>query len=372
MRIAIRVDSSRVIGSGHLMRCLTLANKLRERNAEVLFVSRLHPGNMVPFTEREGFRVRSLPGVNCIDDLEASGNDNDQENSLGVGWEEDAAQTLVKLGEIAPVDWLVVDHYSLDARWERAIRQVAKRIMVIDDLADRSHDCDILLDQNYHDETRDRYAGLVPAGSRMFLGPRYSLLRSEFLEARKSPRVRDGHVRRIVVFFGGCDASNETAKTLAAIKSLGRQDIDVDVIVGKENPQKETIEELCGTDPGLHYHCQVDDMARRLRDSDLAIGAGGTSTWERCYLGVPSITVVVAENQAATTAAVARSGATLNLGDSETVAVSDIRRALEGLLSDPAALRDMGGKARALMGNGNHDGPEEIVRVLLGDENAAS
>jgi len=371
MKIAIRVDSSRIIGSGHLMRCLTLAKKLRERNAEVIFVSRLHPGNMVPFTEREGFRVRSLPGVNCIDDLEASGNDNDQENSLGVGWEEDAAQTLVKLGEIAPVDWLVVDHYSLDARWERAIRQVAKRIMVIDDLADRSHDCDILLDQNYHDETRDRYAGLVPAGSQMFLGPRYSLLRSEFIRVRTPPRFRDGHVRRMLVFFGGSDACNETAKTIAAIKSLDRHDIEVDVIVGKGNINKETIEELCSTDSRFHYHCQVDDMARRIQDADLAIGAGGTSTWERCYLGVPSVTVVVAENQAATTAAVSRFGATINLGDSKTVTESDIRRTLEGLLSDPAALMDMGGKARALMGDGIHDGADEIARVLLGNGNAA-
>ena len=112
-------------------------------------------------------------------------------------------------------------------------------------------------------------------------------------------------------------------------------------------------------------------MARRIQDADLAIGAGGTSTWERCYLGVPSVTVVVAENQAATTAAVSRFGATINLGDSKTVTESDIRRTLEGLLSDPAALMDMGGKARALMGDGIHDGADEIARVLLGNGNAA-
>ena len=370
MIIAIRVDSSRVLGSGHLMRCLTLAHKLRERNAEVIFVSRLHPGNMVPFTEKEGFQVRSLPGVECMAAPEPSWND--REYPFGVGWNADAAQTAVELGEIAPVDWLVVDHYSLDARWEREIRQVAKRVMVIDDLADRSHDCDVLLDQNYHDETRDRYARLVPAGTRIFLGPRYSLLRSEFIRVQKSPRFRDGRVRRILVFFGGCDAGNETAKAIAAIKSLGRHDIDVDVIVGNENPNKETVEESCSTDSRFHYHCQVDDMASRMRDADLAIGAGGTSTWERCYLGVPSITVVVAQNQAETTAAVARGGATVNLGDCRSVTVSDIHRTLEGLLSDPSALRAMAVRARALMGHGIHDGPDEIVRVMLGDGNAAA
>ena len=164
------------------------------------------------------------------------------------------SQTLEAIGQIGTPDWLIVDHYALDARWERLQRQPVPRILAIDDLADRPHDCDILLDQNFVQDPETRYQRHVPAASQQLLGPRYALLRREFSEQRKSLTGRSGEVRRITVCYGGSDPSNETARALAAIKGLGRKSLAVDVVVGASNPNAELISELCLELPHAQLH----------------------------------------------------------------------------------------------------------------------
>ena len=223
--LVIRVDSSTRIGSGHLMRCRTLAEELKERGADVHFVCRRHSGNLNELL-RDTFSVYELPSPS-IDTHNVA--DDDYAAWLGIIQEEDAADTIATLQGWRP-DWLVVDHYSLDKRWETALRPYVRRIMVIDDLANRTHDCDLLLDQNFYLGMENRYNNLVPSHCQLLLGPKYALLRPEFRKARKTLRIRDGKVQRIFVFFGGTDPTNETTKVIQALKTLELEFI-VDVVL---------------------------------------------------------------------------------------------------------------------------------------------
>ncbi|MFH1884106.1 MAG: UDP-2,4-diacetamido-2,4,6-trideoxy-beta-L-altropyranose hydrolase, partial [Planctomycetota bacterium] len=226
----IRADASGQIGTGHVMRCLTLADELRGRGAEVIFVCREFAGNLCGYIEEKGYIVHRLPVSN---DQEHDFESNLKHASwLGADWQTDARQVEEVFKDLdTHLDWLVVDHYALDEKWEGYLRPYVKKIMVIDDLADRAHDCDLLMDQNFHENLESRYDGLVPPGCIKLLGPKYAALRPEFREVRKNLRKRDGHVKRIMIFFGGSDPTNETAKTLEAMYMLNRPDVAVDVVV---------------------------------------------------------------------------------------------------------------------------------------------
>lgn len=353
MDVYIRVDASVVIGAGHVMRCLTLADQLRRRGAQVSFLCREFPGNLCNLIVAKGYRVWRLP---FSPDTAVTA---EQNTWLGADWRQDAQEVRALLAR-HPVDWLVVDHYAIDRRWEVAVRDVARRIMVIDDLANRVHDCDILLDQNLFRDMEKRYDGLVPERCRRLLGPRYALLRPEFWVVRRHVAPRDGIVRRLLVFFGGSDPTNETAKALAAIKILGRPDLSVDVVTGTINPRQDEIKRLCAALPGVNFHCQVADMATLMARSDLALGAGGTATWERCCLGLPALTVVVAANQAEVTAALTEVGAVYNLGWHEQVTPQGVADALTQVMAAPALLRHMSRQAFAVMSGGG----EEVADIM--------
>lgn len=214
---------------------------------------------------------------------------------LGVAQATDANDCLVALQGVA-WDWVVVDHYALDWRWESALRPVAGRLLVLDDLADRRHDCDLLLDQNFYCDMSSRYAGKVPNECQLLLGPRFALLRDEFLQLRQHCVARGKTVQRVLVFFGGVDAQNYTQKALAALASVRRAALQVDVVVGAQHPQRASIEALC-LQEGYRCHVQTTRMAELMAKADLAIGAGGTATWERCCLGLPTLAASTAANQ---------------------------------------------------------------------------
>lgn len=323
------------------MRCLTLAGMLREKGAEVTFVSREQPGHLAEHVRRMGHRVHLLPPA----EQPASG-------WLGVSWEQDADETRQVL-PAEGIEWLVVDHYGLDQRWEAALHPSARRLLVVDDLADRPHDCDLLLDQNLCAGMETRYQGLVPAGCRLLLGPRYALLRPEFREARKGLGPRSGHVSRILVFFGGADADNQTEKALDALAMLGTRDLAIDVVVGASNPHQARIGERCALLAGATLHVATPHMATLMAQADLAIGAGGTTTWERCYLGLPSLILTLADNQVPLVAAVAAQEAAWNLGPAEAVSAAAIRDQLVELLADPARVANAARRALDVMaGNG--------------------
>ncbi|MBO8158623.1 UDP-2,4-diacetamido-2,4,6-trideoxy-beta-L-altropyranose hydrolase [Thermosyntropha sp.] len=327
-KIIFRTDSAFIIGSGHLMRCLTLADELKQNGAEIKFISRDLPENLTEIAEKKGYKVYKLPYKNkkeiIIDDYSTW---------LGTDFREDAEETIKILEQESP-DWIIIDHYAIDIKWEQIVRPYVKKIMVIDDLANRQHDCDLLLDQNLVENMENRYNKLVPAHCKKLLGPSYALLRPEFREARKKLKKRDGTVRRILIFFGGSDPTNETEKALRAVLMLNRPDITVDVVVGKANPHKEKIKKLCAIHSNVNYYCQVNNMAELMAEADLAIGAGGATTWERCYMGLPSVVIDIAENQKIVTDYLSKSGFIIYLGISEEVDIYRIHEEIAKIIEN--------------------------------------
>lgn len=308
MSILFRVDASLIIGTGHVMRCLTLAKALAETGTQCRFVCREHPGNLIDFIRQQGFEVAALP---MPKDQQTIGDETEvlapaHSAWLGCDWATDAAQTKVGASGTT-IDWLVVDHYALDASWESAMRNAAKKIMVIDDLADRLHDCDILLDQNLYADMTRRYDAKVPNHCQLLLGPRYALLRDEFRQLHEQVNPRSGRVKRVLVFFGGVDLDNNTTRAIEALASVGGHNWHVDVVIGAHNPHREDVEAVAA-EKGFVCHVQTSRMAELMALADVSIGAGGTAIWERCCLGLPTLTVCVADNQDKQTADAASEG----------------------------------------------------------------
>ena len=364
MNVAIRCDASHVIGTGHVMRCLTLADQLRDKGADVKFICRDHSGNMNSYIEEHGYEVHRLPLNQAPDDSY----DDEYARWLVVSTEKDVQETVAWLREQkSTVDWVIVDHYGLDERWGRAVRPSVGHIMVIDDLANRAHDCDLLLDQGLYPHQPQRYPELVPLTCRVLLGPEYALLRREFIRVREGLRERDGVVRRILLFFGGVDPTNETAKAIEALKRLGRNDLLVDVVVGGGNQNHESIRRRCREQPGMSYHRNVDSMAEMMTRADLAVGGGGGTTWERCYLGLPSIALIIAENQRAMIEALATQGALISAGWHADLTVKDLTELITWVLERPRLLKEMGQSALRVMGDAgthsNHPAAETIMEL---------
>lgn len=333
MNIVIRTDASVKIGTGHVMRCLTLAKQLKRHGAKVMFVCREFEGNSISYIRDQGISVCSLPSIDT--------NESDL-HWVKEHWKLDSEETVAVINELDDdVDLLIVDHYGLDSRWESSVRNAAKNIMVIDDLADRMHDCDLLLDQNYYLNMEERYKGLVPVHCGQMLGPNYILLRDEFVQVASKPRVRTGEIKNILVFFGGTDPTGETIKTLKAIKELDIPEIRVNVVVGAANPRQQEVEQLCSEMPNTNYHCHVSNMAELMWEADLAIGAGGATTWERCFMGLPALVIVVADNQRVAAKAMARQGIIISLGDYIQVNPKDIKQKVLRLLKNPNILEEI-------------------------------
>lgn len=300
--IVFRTDASSQIGTGHFMRCLTLADALGQRGAEVCFISRGLPEHLQEMLVARDIRLLALKApTNTLgtDDLAHA-------SWLGVRQSDDAQATREALSGRS-CDWLIVDHYGLDVRWESAMRSTAKKIMVIDDIADRLHDCDFLLDQNFYMDSDRRYVGKIPAHCRLLLGPRYALLRSGFRRVREHVNVRVGPVKRMLVFFGGVDLDNYTGLALEALSNVCGGKLHIDVVIGAQNPHREHVELACKRH---HFECHVQTsrMDELMVAADVAIGAGGSALWERCCLGLPSMCIVTSDNQALQVSDVAREG----------------------------------------------------------------
>lgn len=317
--VIFRVDASVQIGSGHVMRCLTLAGQLHKHGARISFICRDLPGNLSEFVRAKGYAVYLLEmkdsSVESIHDEIAGRQQLQHADWLTVSQDEDAMQVRAILDALPDkIDLLVVDHYALDMEWEQQVSHCVNRILVIDDLADRSHVCQMLLDQNLYMNMTQRYLSLVPGHCKLFLGPQHALLREEFYEAKKILRSRDGSISNIFVFYGGSDPTNETLKALRAIQKTDLTGVSVHVVVGSSNPQKPVIEEYVSQMDQVRFYGHVDHISELMSEADLALGAGGSTTWERCMLGLPSLVTVVAENQREMTEAVATTGAITNLG----------------------------------------------------------
>lgn len=341
--IAFRADASIETGTGHVMRCAALAAALRERGAEILFVCRQLTEGLHDKLSDAGFAVRMLVGGGMFDA------------------ETDAEQSGAVLEEFGRPDWLIVDHYGLGASWERQLRPHAERIMVIDDLADRPHDCDLLLDQNHYSDAEDRYRSLVPAACRLLLGPRYAQLRPQFAETRGSRRRSDGVVRRVLICFGGADADNLTARALDAFLAARLSGVVADVVIGGANPHSTELASRYGSLPGIRLHHNVSDMASLMAQADLFLGAGGSMTWERSALGLPGLTIAVAPNQARLCEDLEAMGGGVHLGDPAGANAANIEESLRILAAHPRLLQSFGERLAALT---DGRGAARLARLL--------
>lgn len=360
MNIVIRADASTQIGTGHVMRCLTLASQLGADGAEVRFVCRAQAGHLISLIEESGFAVARLSDKSPMTADSAGA----VSNWLGVPWEQDAQETLGVMERFnASCDWLIVDHYCLDARWERTVRPRVGNLMVIDDLADRKHDCDLLLDTGLFDEGASRYRSLVGESCRQLTGPGYALLRREFRDCGRDSRKRDGSIRRLLVSFGGADSTGETVKVLTALGAPELRDLEIDVVVGRSNPRLDDLRQETASLPNGVVHVDARNMAALMRRADLAIGGGGTTTWERLYLGLPSMVVVQAENQIQQTESLARHECLFNLGWHHAVSAENIRTELVRLRREARRVRSMAERSLALPVG--ERGAEEVSRIMM-------
>jgi UDP-2,4-diacetamido-2,4,6-trideoxy-beta-L-altropyranose hydrolase len=343
MKIAIRVDASGQIGTGHFMRCLTMADAWKKQGSQIRFVSRHLPEemhNMLTTKEHEFALLENEQNGSTLDELTHA-------PWLGVSQAQDATDTIRALSD-QTWDWLIVDHYALDSRWESGLRQIAKMILAIDDIADRQHDCDLLLDQNLYGDMGIRYTDKVPKHCGMLLGPNYALLRDEFRKLREHIKPRNGSVKRILIFFGGVDAGNFTGRAIEALAVSDLGGIHVDVVIGAQHPCGEIIKAACAQ-RGYACHIQTTRMAELMASADLAIGAGGSASWERCCLGVPAILVALADNQINIAKALDAFGACIYIGTANEASVPIIRDAIVGLLSNQVRTMELSKVAYSLV-----------------------
>jgi UDP-2,4-diacetamido-2,4,6-trideoxy-beta-L-altropyranose hydrolase len=334
MRILFRTDASVEIGTGHVVRCAALAQRLRESGHEVEFVCRDWAGNLNGWLTTQGFRVTLPTG-------------------------KDAVATKAIIGA-RHFDWIVVDHYELGAEWEASLSSSITRIMAFDDIG-RTHDCDMLLDQNYANPVHALYQERVPHRCQLLLGPQFATIRPEFAKLRSVSCLRERtSLDRILIFMGGTDPENETVKALNGVALSGESNCDVDVVIGEGNPHRADVEAVITRLPSAQLHVQTSRMAELMAAADLAIGAGGSTTWERCVLGLPAMVTILAENQASSAEAVAASGAHQLLGWHQRIAAEDYAKALFAL--NPGTLRRMSEAAAAIC-DGN--GADRIVALLM-------
>jgi UDP-2,4-diacetamido-2,4,6-trideoxy-beta-L-altropyranose hydrolase len=329
-QILIRADASLSIGSGHVMRCRTLARELQRRGAEICFLCRRQQGDLITLLEQD-FHVWALPELPLLP-YEGLQERNLYGAWLGCSQDRDAADCLQVLEQagIRAAEWLVVDHYGLDAQWQAQLLDGLgqPKLLVIDDLADRAHLANLLLDQNFFGEaTEGRYQSLVPNECLQLLGPHYALLASEYAQLHPlvPPRTE---LRRVMVFFGGVDPDNLTGRTLEALSRSELADLAVDVVLGLQSPHRQAVAELVARRPNTTLHWPLPSLAGLIARSDLAIGAGGATTWERACLGLPSMVVTIADNQLPFAQALDQAGKVQLLGQAATVSTDQIRVAV--------------------------------------------
>lgn len=340
MQVLFRVDSSATIGLGHLMRCLTLAKALQAEGVTCQFICRPHAGHSAALVHQQGFELTLLP------ELKQTGTATKltgYQSWLGCTEQQDADDCLAAI--TGKYEWLIVDHYALAADFCSALRPHCHRILVIDDLANRSHQCDVLLDQNLLPDQQSRYQSLVPADCHLLLGPQFALLRDEFYQTNTVTR----QANHLLVFFGGSDPFGLTLKSAHAMARLTDLDLSADIVISAQHPNREQLITLCRELVNVQLHTQSNQMATLMQQAQLMLGAGGSTHWERCISALPALVATVADNQIPTTRYLHELGACHWLGPAESITQSQLEQSVYDWLKNPQKLIDMGLQAKKLM-----------------------
>lgn len=348
LQVTFRVDASIGSGIGHVMRCLTLAEGLQTEGATCRFICREHAGHLAAYIRQRGFEVTLLPlapqDTALVDPAPYAA-------WLGATWEEDASQTMAVLASIEKQDWLVVDHYALDSRWEGVVGANVGHVLVIDDLANRLHSANILLDQTVGRDPAD-YRALVNSDCELRCGVRHVLLRPDYDAWREASLTRrtQSALKNVLISLGGVDKDNYSQEALLGLRdSSVAEDLHICLVLGESSPwidmMRSMVEKMA---PTVELRVGVDNMPELLASCDLAIGAAGTSAWERCCLGVPTLMLTLADNQREIAARLAAAGAVRSL-DVGPGLRARLTKEVESLAANPDDLISMSRNAARLV-----------------------
>jgi len=319
------------------MRCLSLARALADRGADCLFLVNGEAAAVVP----------ALSGADC----------------RVVGPDPDAAVAGLRAAWPDGADAAVCDLYRWTAPEEQAFAAATRRLLVIDDLAAAPHRCDLLLNQNFG-AAASAYDGLVPPGCRRLVGLDYALLRPDFAALRPAALERrqgTGRPETILVSLGLTDVGGITGRVCAALATITGF-ARAEVVLGPAAPSIDRVRALADADPRFRCHVGLDDMAQAMLQADAAIGAMGSSSWERCCLGLPTLAVTLADNQRPTAQALAASGIVALAGDATALDDTALRDAIAAFLDDPDGLRRL---SRASAGLCDGLGAGRVAAALL-------
>jgi UDP-2,4-diacetamido-2,4,6-trideoxy-beta-L-altropyranose hydrolase len=359
MRVVIRTDASTSIGSGHVLRCLVLADALRFRGDEIIFVSRRLSGNLFNLINAKSY---DLIALNPPDHQTDNNSHDTYIENLGVSSLQDAKETIEFIRKLAvKVDLLIVDHYSLDFVWESRLREYVEKILVIDDLAINNHDADYLLNQDYLPNHNVLYKGLIPEHCKLFLGLKYAILDPAYKQGPK--RVsRSGNIRKILIFYGSSDLTNETDKALSVLKASDYQHIDVNAVIGFTNQHRDLLERNYSDTNHIRLIGSLSNLSAIMAESDLYVGAGGITVIEALSMGLPSLVTITAENQVPSIRHLHDNGYLTCLGSAADVNEQIFKTMVDDkLLSNPQTVRYQSDRGMQLV---DADGINRLVAEL--------
>ncbi|SFC24441.1 UDP-2,4-diacetamido-2,4,6-trideoxy-beta-L-altropyranose hydrolase [Pseudoalteromonas denitrificans] len=356
MKVLFRVDASKNIGTGHVMRCLTLANVLRNHGCKIEFACIQRQGDLILFIQQQGYRVAIIP-------YKQNGLDNNltPESIYQNDIQKKDSHCFINKLSVSNKDIVVVDHYGLDHHWASEIKKTACRILVIDDLANRQHICDFLLDQNLHENPSSRYKNKVDLNCNLFLGPKYALLRPEFYSERPLLKQVNKRIPHFLVYLGFVDPKDTTSKIIAAIESL-EFEVKVDFVLSELHPNFRELKSKALELENIDIHLQPADILSILKRVDFVIGAGGSATWERCCLGIPSILFALTENQKVLAEELSKLNTVLYLKEKDVVSVDKIKQAIIAMVKSEAKRLSFSERSQALV---DGVGAERVAAIMM-------
>jgi UDP-2,4-diacetamido-2,4,6-trideoxy-beta-L-altropyranose hydrolase len=351
MIVIFRVDTSAQIGRGHITRCVTLAIALKEKGAEIVFICRKNPEFPYKLFKDKDFNLSLLPAyTNKLID---------KESWLGVEELVDAEQTVEKIGTIKP-DWLIVDHYGIGYEWESLLKEHVKKLFVIDDYVSRKHNCDLFLNQNHLDDiSNELNENILSENTTKLLGPQYVLLDKIYCEHKFSKSINNS--KRILLYLG-TDPDNITGQILTRLLQPEFSDLKIDIVLGGCNPFENEIRKQAESNPLIYIHDVLPDLCQLMKQADLSIGAGGATTWERMFMGVPSLIICTADNQLLTCEALYKEGLIEYAGHVNDIDIEDVVKCLKRMIDNVAHLRSLSNKGQKMV---DGLGVERITDMLL-------
>lgn len=362
--VLFRVDSGSKIGIGHVRRCANLATSMKNSGIECVFVCLDLPNNISNFLRENGFRVYTTDI--SVKELGWVGSYTDQYHGLGDKTFSHADQLATgKIIDSIKPSLIIVDHYFLAQKWETHFKQKGIAIVVIDDLANRPHNCDILIDQNFFgSEARNRYKNLVPAHSKKLFGPSYALIERKYANSRNLKKFDEGDTK-VLISLGGSDPDNVTGLILQFLLDSNLPNLSYKVVLGPSNIFRKEIETQLSDAANFKIFYSPESLFDLTHESDIVIGAGGSSTWERMALGTPSLIVGIAENQMEISQFLADKGLIIYLGKSEELNSANFTYEFKKLLSSHSKRHTMAQQNKKLVdGLGTEKVCEEVIKIL--------